>query len=149
MDEEQKRKFEEWWNDNEPFVSKPLKDSPRAWAKIGWDACALSNKVKEQEPETSLTEMFKQLLEKGWFFTEGEFVLEGGQSMMFDSLEHSGYLGSFNIRDAYRKAFPPKKKIEVEVWIQQCPDNKHKVRETGYFGIAGHDLWTKGIATFR
>ena len=115
--------------------------APRTIAQKAWEACLEANKVEEQESEPSPTEMVKRLLEKGWTVE----AYPDTDMTFFRSPDGKNRLA---LIAAYHKAFPPKKKVEVEVWLQQCPDNKHKVRETGYFGMAGHDLWTKGIATF-
>ena len=133
MDEEQNRKFYEW-------LSTTLRVY-RVDLEKAWRACLDANKVEEQKPEPSPTEMVKRLLEKGWTVE----AYPDTDMTFFRSPDGKNRLA---LIAAYHKAFPPKKKVEVEVWLQQCPDNKHKVRETGYFGMAGHDLWTKGTATF-
>lgn len=136
MNEAQKKKFEEWWTRHCCYEGQTDVDLCRE----AWEACLDANKVEEQESEPSPTEMVRRLLEKGW-----KVHVSGIGSCWFESPRDAAIE---SLDTAYRKAFPRKKKIDVEVWIQQCPDNKHKVRETGYFGMAWDESWTKGTATF-
>ena len=89
------------------------------------------------EPEPSPTEMVKRLLEKGWF---AKLYPNG---MMYWIPNDESHCAEYLLGNAYRKAFPSKKKIEIEVWTKNG-----KVRNILKEDVPYLEGWTKGIATF-
>lgn len=155
MDEVQEKKFEEWWNG--PWCRSTLyflRSEEERISKAAWEACLEANKAEEQEPEPSPTEMVKRLLEEGWE------VIETDNDSGFVYFVYKDFRAD-SIRSAYRKAFPPKKRIEVEVWDHQHKGEwvacTHSLR-TGWVGDDKGNMstpeslleagWVKGIATF-
>lgn len=145
MDEKQERKFKEWLDTTGRVYRDDCRDA--------WEACIEANKVEEQEPEQTPTEMMRVLLEKGWKVHVsgiGSCWLESPRDAAIKSLDR-----------AYREAFPPKKKVEVEVWGHQHKGEwvacTHSLR-TGWVGDDKGNMstpeslleagWVKGIATF-
>ena len=145
MNEEQKKKFEEWWSKQWEWWSKQWQlYGGRLTAKMAWEACLYANKVEEQEPEPSPTEMVKRLLEKGWTVE----AYPDTDMTFFRSPDGKNRLA---LIAAYHQVFPRKKKVEVEVWLDSdgCVrvipaglDPKTVTPRRVSWG------WTKGIATF-
>lgn len=97
---------------------------------------------KEQEPEPTPTEMARKLLDKGWELKPGrdlhDLCLEDPKTrILYDFNDKS-------IEKAYRKAFPRKKKVEVEVWM----DGNGGIRTTANPHCASALGFTRGTATF-
>ena len=146
MDEEQKKKFEEWWNG--PWCRSTLyflRSEEERISKAAWEACLEANKVEEEEPEPSPTEMVKRLLEKGWF---AKLYPNG---MMYWIPNDESHCAEYLLGNAYRKAFPRKKKVEVEVWMSR---DRH-VRDSEYISnldeaarTLTERFWKRGTATF-
>lgn len=143
--DEQERKFVTWWRefDEEMYT-------PRTIAQKAWEACLEANKIEENEPKPSPTEMVRRLLEKGWRI-EPTSCRDGGLYALIDTDDRMHGCLCHEIKSAYRKAFPPKKKIEVEVWYD--PSGEHgELRQIPEGGISDDKAlsfgWTKGIATF-
>lgn len=148
MDEEQQRKFEEWW-EREKFLDASPVRGRRGWAEIGWEACLEANKVETQEPEPTPTEMVKRLLEKGW--TIVPLALSGLHIKHQSTNDYYSLSNLEEIGKAYIKAFPRKKKVEVEVWLDSdgCvrvipPNSDSKGLDPKRVSWG----WTKGTATF-
>lgn len=141
MDKEQNRKFEEWYKRADSFHG--LHD--KVICEIAWQACLEANKVEEEEPEPSPTEMVKRLLEKGWTIEQGDDTQLTEWYRLRDP-EKPHFTHTFSVKqvtEAYRKAFPSKKKIEIEVWTKNG-----KVRNILKEDVPYLEGWTKGIAIF-
>ena len=145
MNEEQKKKFEEWWSKQWEWWSKQWQlYGGRLTAKMAWEACLYANKVEEQEPEPSPTEMVKRLLEKGWTVE----AYPDTDMTFFRSPDGKNRLA---LIAAYHQAFPPKKKVEVEVWLDSDGEVRIIPSNSDSKGLDPKRVswgWTKGVATF-
>lgn len=147
MDEEQQRKFEKWAS-GENFLKRfdgfsPTLTDLAMVAQDAWEACLESNKVEEQELEPSTTEMVKMLLEKGW-----KVHVSGSGSCWFESPRDAAIK---SLDRAYREAFPPKKKVEIEVWLDSDGEVRIIPSNSDSKGLDPKRVswgWTKGVATF-
>lgn len=134
MNEEQKRKFKAWLDTTGRVYRDDCRDA--------WEACLEANKAEEQKPEPSPTEMVKRLLEKGW-----EVESDANEITIFRD-PNCTYGTSSAIR-AYRKAFPRKKKVEVEVYRHKKTKSFTNNGKNPYIESSPHyKEWEKGIATF-
>lgn len=195
MNEEQKKKFEEWAH-KENFLKKfdgfsPTLTDLAMTAENAWQACLETNKVEEisnqpwlgnattkemleelmaraevhgyanyrtvdggvsekleVEQEPTPTEMARKLLEKGW-----EILCSGRKNRSISFIEPNSPINNefLYLKDAYIKAFPRKKKVEVEVWLDSdgCvrvipPNSDSKGLDPKRVSWG----WTKGTATF-
>lgn len=145
MDEVQEKKFEEWWNG--PWCRSTLyflRSEEERISKAAWEACLEANKVEEEEPEPSPTEMVKRLLEKGWF---AKLYPNG---MMYWIPNDESHCAEYLLGNAYRKAFPRKKKVEVVVYkdLKPCKNNCEHHIKTRLPAFHKPNEWVKGTATF-
>lgn len=139
MDEEQKQKFMEWLHTTERVYRVDLEKA--------WQACLEANKV-EEEPEPSPTEMMRRLIDKGWEINVPRDISQHNYTKLQlflyrDDVEQVIY---YPLDEAYRRAFPSKKKVEVEVWMSKrgtVTEKGQNVRNSPY-----SKDWTKGTATF-
>ena len=139
MDEEQKKKFEEWWSKQWEWWSKQWQlYGGRLTAKMAWEACLYANKVEEQEPEPSPTEMVKRLLEKGWTVE----AYPDTDMTFFRSPDGKNRLA---LIAAYHQVFPPKKKVEVDAWY--CWRCGHLSGDSIHY-CAAKPTMVRGTATF-
>ena len=143
MNEEQKKKFEEWWSKQWEWWSKQWQlYGGRLTAKMAWEACLYANKVEEQEPEPSPTEMVKRLLEKGWTVE----AYPDTDMTFFRSPDGKNRLA---LIAAYHQVFPRKKKVEVEVYRHKKTKSFTNNGKNPYMESSPHyKEWEKGIATF-
>lgn len=141
MDEEQRQKFMEWLHITERVYRVDLEKA--------WEACLDANKAEEEEPEPSATEMVWRLMGKGW-------VLKSGRDLHDLCLEDpkTKILYDFTDKDitrAFRRAFPPKRKVEVEVWLDSDGEIRVIPSNSDSKGLDPKRVswsWTKGTATF-
>lgn len=104
--------FREWWKQwerEEPGITSKIN---KGYAEFVWDA-SRANMVESEPEEPTPTEMVKRLLEKGWEIHETDEYRLALWHPIKDKIIRASVDG---VRSAYYQTFPPKKRIEVEVW---------------------------------
>lgn len=162
MNREQTQEVEEKELERTSSISEWAERIRGNWNKVeGWSwevilAWMLSKGFRlpeEQEPEPTPTEMVKRLLEKGWTIEQGDDTQLTEWYRLRDP-EKPHFTHTFSVKqvtDAYRKTFPPKKKVEVEVWMSR----DGSVRDSEYISnldeaarTLTERFWKRGTATF-
>jgi hypothetical protein len=189
MDEEQQKKFEEWYANAGTLWVFSLKNV----CSTVWQACVEANEVEEQElgrtasisewserirerwnnvqgwswegilawmlekgfrfpeeQEPSPTEMLRKLIDKEWRI-EPTSCRDGGLYALIDPNDRMHGCLCHEIKSAYRRAFPPKKKVEVEVWLDSDGEIRVIPSNSDSKGLDPKRVswgWTKGTATF-